>query len=73
MKMNDYLCNHFYFIWKRMFKRYMINVLVYRGMNLSEAKEAATCEIESYSRKDGDWKYIHPHDAAKESLSYWSD
>ncbi len=56
-----------------MFKRYMINVLVYRGASLSEAKEAAACEIEAYSRKDRDWKYIHPHDAAKESLSYWSD
>lgn len=71
--MNDYLCHHFYFIWKRMFKRYMINVLVYRGMSLSEAKEAAACEIESYSRKDEYWKYIHPHDAAQEALSYWSD
>ncbi len=56
-----------------MFKRYMINVLVYRGMSLSEAKEAAACEIESYSRKDEYWKYIHPHDAAQEALSYWSD
>ncbi|WP_165603304.1 hypothetical protein [Photorhabdus namnaonensis] len=56
-----------------MFKRYVINTLMYRGMSLSEAKEAAACEIEAYSRKDGDWKYIHPHDAAKESLSYWSD
>ncbi|PQQ22778.1 hypothetical protein [Photorhabdus hindustanensis] len=71
--MSDYLCHHFYFIWKRMFKRYMINVLVYRGMSLSEAKEAAACEIESYSRKDEYWKYIHPHDAAQEALSYWSD
>ncbi|WP_339367500.1 hypothetical protein [Photorhabdus thracensis] len=54
-----------------MFKRYMINTLVYRGATLPEAKEAAECEIEAY--KDGDWKYIHPHDAAKESLSYWSN
>ncbi|MCC8421956.1 hypothetical protein J8V12_13740 [Photorhabdus thracensis] len=69
--MNDYLCHYFYFIWKRMFKRYMINTLVYRGATLPEAKEAAECEIEAY--KDGDWKYIHPHDAAKESLSYWSN
>uniref|UniRef100_UPI001A98C3D7 hypothetical protein n=1 Tax=Photorhabdus cinerea TaxID=471575 RepID=UPI001A98C3D7 len=60
-------------IWKRMFKRYMINTLVYRGTNLSEAKDIAACEIETYSKKRGYWKYIHPHDAAKEALSYWSD
>ncbi len=56
-----------------MFKSYMINTLASRGASLSEAKEIAECEIGSYSRKNGDWKYIHPHDAAKESLSYWSD
>ncbi len=56
-----------------MFKRYVVNILASRGASISEAKEIAECEIESYSRKDGDWKYIHPHDAAKESLSYWSD
>ncbi len=55
--MNDYLCHHFYFIWKRMFKRYVINTLMYRGASLSEAKEIAECEIEAYSRNDKHWKY----------------
>ncbi|RKS59503.1 hypothetical protein BDD30_1579 [Photorhabdus asymbiotica] len=71
--MNDYLCQYFYFVWKRMFKSYMINTLISRGASLAEAEEAAECEIEEYSKKDGYWKYIHPHDAAKEQLSYWSD
>ncbi|WP_387796087.1 hypothetical protein [Photorhabdus sp. RM125S] len=56
-----------------MFTSYMINTLISRGASLAEAEEAAECEIEEYSKKDGYWKYIHPHDAAKEQLSYWSD
>ncbi|KER02857.1 hypothetical protein MEG1DRAFT_02586 [Photorhabdus temperata subsp. temperata Meg1] len=72
--MNDYLCHYFYFVWKRMFLHYITNTFIFYGLASIEAKHIAACEVKSYPKALGGWRYIHPHEAARDRIIYlWSN